>query len=74
MPKSEQWWELGIMQGAGDETPIRNTRSRKVRDRWLRDDLPGHQAVTYARERWTVGGRFDGECYAAGRIEVQDAR
>lgn len=62
--RSEQWWELGVGVPESEAIKvIKRTRSRLVKDRWLRGASGCWEA--YAREVWTVGGKFDGECYAS---------
>jgi hypothetical protein len=71
MPKSEQWWELGVrisgqyLDGPAERNVAAgHTRSRAVRDRWARGaDISGQHVHVY-REVWTVGGGFSGERYA----------
>lgn len=61
---SEQWWALGVCTPEGRVVFAKRTRSRKVKARWLaQGEVSGCTPV--AREVWTVGGRFDGECYAS---------
>lgn len=68
--RSEQWWELGVIDDStGAEQPISRTRSRRERDRYLRSESILRR---YARECWSVGGRYDdgAQIYATAPIEV----